>query len=94
MQFKFQIFLTFLFAAFALATPAANAKIAAREAAMNELMDGVLESRADITSFLGQLTGLLPGKSSNASDFIPLLTRHSTSPAPQRPDPQQHQRSR
>lgn len=63
MQFKFQLLLTFIFAALALATPAAQEtqKIKAREAAMNELMDGVLESRADISSFLGQLTGLLPG---------------------------------
>lgn len=63
MQFKFQLLLAFIFAAFALATPAAQEaqKIKAREAAMNELMDGVLASRADISSFLGQLTGLLPG---------------------------------
>ena len=63
MQFKFQLLLTFIFAATALATPAAQEaqKIKAREAAMNELMDGVLQSRADISNFLGQLTGLLPG---------------------------------
>ena len=64
MQFKLHFFLTFLFAAFAVATatPKADAnRIAAREAAMNEITDVILESRADISSFLGQLTGLLPG---------------------------------